>query len=83
MEKSGHRSGTGGACALARKPSVASDRERRYPQGLYGSARATALAQVGARYDRNALIFADLSNDTKVCRAVARDLWAARDWRAY
>ena len=24
----GHRSGTGGACALARKPSVASDRER-------------------------------------------------------
>ena len=35
------------------------------PQDLYGSARATALAQVGARYDRNALIFADLSNDTK------------------
>ena len=35
------------------------------PQDIYGSARATALAQVGARYDRNALIFADLSNDTK------------------
>ena len=34
------------------------------PQDLYGSARASALAQVDARYDRNALIFADLSNDT-------------------
>ena len=34
------------------------------PQGLYGSARASALAQVDARYDRNALIVADLSNDT-------------------
>jgi hypothetical protein len=34
------------------------------PQGLYGSARASALAEVDARHDRNALIFADLSNDT-------------------
>jgi hypothetical protein len=34
------------------------------PQGLYSSARASALAQVDARYDRNALIVADLSNDT-------------------
>jgi len=34
------------------------------PPGLYGSARASALAQVDARYDRNALIVADLSNDT-------------------
>ena len=34
------------------------------PQGLYGSARASALAQINARYDGNALIFADLSNDT-------------------
>lgn len=34
------------------------------PQGLYGNARASALAEVDARYDRNALIFADLSNDT-------------------
>ena len=34
------------------------------PQGLYGSERASALAQVDARYDRNALIVADLSNDT-------------------
>jgi hypothetical protein len=32
--------------------------------GLYGSERASALAQVDARYDRNALIIADLSNDT-------------------
>ena len=34
------------------------------PQGLYGSDRASALAQIDARYDRNGLIFADLSNDT-------------------
>ena len=34
------------------------------PQDLYGSARASALAQIDARYDRNALIFADLSNDS-------------------
>ena len=34
------------------------------PQELYGSARASALAQIDAPYDRNALIFADLSNDT-------------------
>jgi hypothetical protein len=34
------------------------------PQGLYGSERARALAQVDARYDRNALIVADLSNDS-------------------
>src|SRR5262249_40599690 len=34
------------------------------PQGLYGSERAGALARVDARYDRNALIVADLSNDT-------------------
>ena len=33
------------------------------PQDFYGSARAGALAQVDARYDRNALIVADLSND--------------------
>jgi hypothetical protein len=34
------------------------------PQDLYGSMRASALAQVDARYDRNALIVADLSNDS-------------------
>ena len=34
------------------------------PQDLYGGARASALAQIDARYDRNALIFADLSNDS-------------------
>jgi hypothetical protein len=33
-------------------------------RNLYGSARASALAQVDARYDRNGLIVADLSNDT-------------------
>jgi hypothetical protein len=33
------------------------------PQGLYGSARASALAQVDRRHNHNALIVADLSND--------------------
>jgi hypothetical protein len=33
------------------------------PQGLYGSARASALAQIDRRYESNALIIADLSND--------------------
>jgi len=33
------------------------------PQGLYGSPRAHELAQIDQRYDNNALIVADLSND--------------------
>jgi hypothetical protein len=33
------------------------------PQGLYGSARASALATIDRRYDSEALIVADLSND--------------------
>ncbi len=33
------------------------------PQGLYGSARASALATIDRRYNCNALIVADLSND--------------------
>jgi hypothetical protein len=33
------------------------------PEGLYGSARASSLATVDRRYDHNALIVADLSND--------------------
>lgn len=33
------------------------------PQGLYGSARASALAEVDRRYNSNALIVADLSNE--------------------
>ena len=33
------------------------------PQGLYGSARASALATIDRRYNSNALIVADLSND--------------------
>jgi hypothetical protein len=34
------------------------------PQGLYGSARASALAEVDRHYLNNAVIVADLSNDT-------------------
>jgi hypothetical protein len=33
------------------------------PQGLFGTARASALAAVDRRYNHNALIVADLSND--------------------
>ena len=33
------------------------------PQGLFGSARASALAAIDRRYDANALIVADLSYD--------------------
>ena len=33
------------------------------PQGLYGSARASALATIDRRYNSNALIVADLSTD--------------------
>jgi hypothetical protein len=33
------------------------------PQGLYGSARASALAEIDRRYNSNALIVADLSYD--------------------
>jgi hypothetical protein len=33
------------------------------PQGLYGSARASALAEIDRRYYGNAIIVADLSND--------------------
>jgi hypothetical protein len=33
------------------------------PQGLYGSARASALATIDRRYNSDALIVADLSND--------------------
>jgi hypothetical protein len=33
------------------------------PLGLYGSARASALARIDRRYNSNALIVADLSND--------------------
>lgn len=34
------------------------------PQGLYGSDRASALALIDARYDRNGLIVADLGATT-------------------
>jgi hypothetical protein len=38
-------------------------RSEELPQGLYGSARANALAAVDRRYNHNALIVADLSYD--------------------
>jgi hypothetical protein len=53
----------GGYCAYV--PGILGITEfNELPQGLLGSARASALARVDARYDRNALIVADLSNDT-------------------
>ena len=40
------------------------------PQGLYGSARASALAIVDRRHNNNALIVADLSNDATYAEAL-------------
>jgi hypothetical protein len=40
------------------------------PQGLYGSPRASALAEVDRRYYSNALILADLSNDASYAEAL-------------
>jgi hypothetical protein len=40
------------------------------PQGLCGSPRASALAAIDARFDRNALIVADLSNDRSYAEAL-------------
>ena len=44
------------------------------PQGLYGSARASALATVDRRYNSNALIVADLSNDASYAEALYETL---------
>lgn len=53
----------GGFCGYV--PGVLGIKEfNELPQDLYGSARASELAKIDARYDRNALIVADLSNDT-------------------
>jgi hypothetical protein len=35
------------------------------PQGLYGAARADALAVIDRRYDSDALIIVDVSNDER------------------
>jgi hypothetical protein len=40
------------------------------PQGLYGSPRASALATIDRRYNCNALIVADLSNDATYAEAL-------------
>jgi hypothetical protein len=40
------------------------------PQGLYGSARASELAKIDRRYNGNALIVADLSNDATYTEAL-------------
>jgi len=42
------------------------------PQGLFGSARASALAAVDTRYHNNALIVADLSNDASYAEILYR-----------
>jgi hypothetical protein len=41
------------------------------PQGLFGSARASALAKVDQRYAHNGLIVADLSNDASYADVLA------------
>ncbi len=47
------------------------------PQGLYGSARASALAAIDRSYNSNALIVADLSNDATYAE-VLFDTFGAR-----
>ncbi len=47
------------------------------PLGLYGSARASALATIDRRYGSNALIVADLSNDATYAE-VLRDTFGPR-----
>ena len=70
----------GGYCGYA--PEILGIKEfSELPQDLYGSMRASALAQVDAD-DRNALIVADLSNDSS-CGEQLLNLWPAGDWRAY
>jgi len=48
------------------------------PQGLYGSARASALAAIDRRYNNNALIVADLSNDATYAEALFDTFGPAR-----
>jgi hypothetical protein len=46
------------------RPSLVGIKEfNELPRGLYGSARASALAEIDRRYGNNALIVADLSHD--------------------
>ena len=52
----------GGNCPLGQRRVGIVELEE-LPQGLYGTARASALAAVDRRHDHNALIVADLSND--------------------
>jgi hypothetical protein len=52
----------GGICPYG-QPLIGVGAAEELPQGLFGSARANALAGVDQRYDRNGLIVADLSND--------------------
>ena len=52
------------------------------PQGLYGSARASALAMVDRRYHSDALIVADLSNDATYAEVLFETFGPPRDWPA-
>jgi len=52
----------GGNCPYGRRQLGVAEAEE-LPQGLFGTARASALAAVDRRYNHNALIVADLSND--------------------
>jgi hypothetical protein len=52
----------GGNCPIGQRVLGIKELEE-LPQGLFGSARASALATVDRRHNNNALIVADLSND--------------------
>ena len=53
------------------------------PQGLYGSARADALAMVDRRYDFKTLIVADLSNDATYAEPLFEQIWSSLDWSSH
>jgi hypothetical protein len=51
------------------------------PQGVYGSARASALAAIDRRYNSDALIVADLSNDPTYAEVLFDTFGPfSRDW---
>ena len=52
------------------------------PQGLYGSACASALATIDRRYNSNALIVADLSRDDTYAEVLFEMFGCARDWHS-
>jgi hypothetical protein len=67
----------GGNCPVGPRLLGIKDAEE-LPKGLYGSARASALAAIDRRYNNNALIVADLSNDATYAESLFDTFGPAR-----